>query len=61
MSERVTIVDIDIPFGKMVGLIIKWTLASIPAMIIVSIIFMLIAALFSGVLAGVGSLLDFGF
>jgi hypothetical protein len=65
MNERVTLVDINIPFGRMVAIIIKWTLAAIPAMIlvsiIVSIIFALLTVIFGGLLAGAGSLLDFGF
>ncbi len=45
MNEKVTVVDIDIPFGRMVIFIVKWTLASIPAMILLSIIFGVLAAL----------------
>ena len=56
MNERVTLVDIDIPFGRMVAIIIKWSLASIPAMIILWILFMLVAVLFGGLLGGIGSL-----
>ena len=38
MDNRVIVVDLDIPFGKMVWFMVKWTLASIPAMILVSLI-----------------------
>ena len=41
MSEEVIVTDIRIPFGSMVVLILKWTLASIPAMIILVILGML--------------------
>jgi hypothetical protein len=46
--HRVTIADIQIPFWRMVVILIKWTLAAIPAVIIVSIIFGLIGALIGG-------------
>jgi hypothetical protein len=42
--HRVSIADIDIPFWRMVAIIIKWAFASIPAVIIISIIFMIIGA-----------------
>lgn len=56
MNERVTIVDIDIPFGKMVGIILKWSLASIPAMILLWAIIMIVLAIFGGILGGIGSM-----
>ena len=31
---RVQIIDVDMPFASMVGFMIKWALASIPALII---------------------------
>lgn len=46
--HRVAIADIQIPFWRMVAIIIKWTLASIPAIIIVSLIFMIIGAVVGG-------------
>ena len=46
--HRVAIADIDIPFWRMVGIIIKWTFAAIPAMIILSIIFGIIGAVIGG-------------
>jgi len=46
--HRVTIADIEIPFWRMVAIIIKWTLASIPAVIIISIIFGIIGAVVGG-------------
>jgi hypothetical protein len=42
--HRVSIADIDIPFWRMVAIIIKWAFASIPAVIIISIIFGIIGA-----------------
>ena len=46
--HRVAIADIDIPFWRMVAVMIKWTLAAIPAVIIVSIIFGIIGAILGG-------------
>ena len=46
--HRVAIADIQIPFWRMVAIIIKWTLAAIPAVIIISIIFGIIGALVGG-------------
>jgi hypothetical protein len=46
--HRVAIADIDIPFWRMVMIIIKWAFASIPAVIIISIIFGIIGAILGG-------------
>ena len=46
--HRVAIADIDIPFWRMVMIIIKWAFASIPAVIILSIIFGIIGAILGG-------------
>ena len=48
MSEEVIVTDVRIPFGSMVVLILKWTLASIPAMIVLVIL----GTLVGGVIAG---------
>jgi hypothetical protein len=54
--HRVAIADIDIPFWRMVAIMIKWTLAAIPAFIVISIIFGIIGAafglLFGGMMGG---------
>ena len=52
--HRIAIVDIDIPFWRMVAIIIKWAFASIPAVIIISIIFAIIGALLGAVVAMLG-------
>jgi hypothetical protein len=44
---RVTIVDINMPFGSMVAFIIKWTLAAIPAMVILAILGFTLATMFA--------------
>ena len=46
--HRVAIADVDIPFWRMVAIIIKWTIAAIPAVVIVSIIFGIIGAILGG-------------
>ena len=46
--HRVAIADIDIPFWRMVAIIIKWTFAAIPAVIIISIIFGILGAVIGG-------------
>ena len=42
--KPVSIQDIDIPFGSMVWFMVKWAIASIPAAIILTMIFFLINA-----------------
>ncbi|HEX8907069.1 MAG TPA: zinc-ribbon domain-containing protein [Longimicrobiaceae bacterium] len=49
---RVVITGVEIPFGSMVGLILKVMIASIPAYIIMFIFFAVLGALFSSVLVG---------
>jgi len=46
--SEVTVVDVQMPFGSMVVFILKWALASIPALIILVIL----AAVLAGVLGG---------
>ena len=46
----VTVVDLDIPFGRMVAFFVKASLAAIPAAIIVWVILWLIAAVLVGLL-----------
>ena len=46
--QKVSVSDVSMPFGSMVVFILKWTLASIPAMLIVFLVAMVIAGLFGG-------------
>lgn len=48
---QVTVVDVQMPFGSMVVFILKWTLASIPAVIIIAILAFIIATVFGGIFA----------
>ena len=47
--KEVNIVDIKIPFWSMVIFMVKATIASIPAMIILSILVALVAAVFGSI------------
>lgn len=49
-GQRVTVVDIDIPFTRLVGIFIKWGIAAVPATIALSAIFSLIFSLLWGIL-----------
>jgi len=50
--QVVVITDIDIPFGRLVALFIKWALAAIPATIIVSIILMIVMGILGMLFGG---------
>lgn len=52
-DSTVKIVDVDIPFSSMVGLIFKWALAAIPALILLALIGGVISV-FLTVLLGIG-------
>jgi hypothetical protein len=51
--HRVAIADMDIPFWRMVAIMIKWSLAAIPAVIVISIIFGIIGAVFGGIMMAI--------
>ena len=57
-DHRTTITDISIPFGRMIVIILKWMLASIPAMILMYIIMFGIMLIFAGGLGGLTALLS---
>lgn len=50
-EQKVTLVDVDIPFGRMVMIILKWMLASIPAVLLLWLVLGGIALLLG---AGIG-------
>jgi hypothetical protein len=52
--HRVAIANIDIPFWRMVVILVKWSLAAIPATIIMIIIFAIIALIIGGALSMLG-------
>lgn len=53
-NTRVVITDIHMPFMSMVGFMVKWVLASIPAIIILVVFFAMISGLFAGFFLGGG-------
>jgi hypothetical protein len=52
--HRVAIANIDIPFWRMVAILVKWSLAAIPATIILMILFTVIAFVIIGALGWLG-------
>jgi hypothetical protein len=52
----VKVVDLDIPFSQMVVLLVKWAIASIPAVLILFAIVTALGFVFGGLFAGLGSL-----
>lgn len=53
-NSNVVVTDIKMPFLSMVIFMVKWAVAAIPAIIILSILFGIIAALFGGCFGGAG-------
>lgn len=53
-KQEVTIVDIKMPFFSIVIFLVKLAIASIPAFIILSFIFMILGLLFGGIFHGLG-------
>ena len=45
--------DIDVPFWRIVAVLIKWSIAAVPAMIIVAVLYALILAVVGGVTMGI--------
>ncbi len=54
--QRVTVTDLEMNFGSMVVFIIKWAFASIPAFIIISVVFFVILMLLAALGVGAGGL-----
>lgn len=52
-ANPVTIRDIDVPFWRIVTILIKWSIAAIPAAIIVTILYAIIFALVGGITVGI--------
>lgn len=53
-NQQVTVVNIKMPFISMVIFMVKFAIASIPAFLILSVIFGLLAMVFGGVFHGMG-------
>jgi hypothetical protein len=54
LSNRVTVVDIQMPFWSMVVFMVKAAIASIPAIIILTLLAMLISGIFTVMFGGMG-------
>jgi hypothetical protein len=52
--HRIAVVDIDLPFWRMVMILVKWSFAAIPAMIIISIIYTVFFGLIGAALYSFG-------
>lgn len=50
--SEVVVVDVQMPFMSMVAFMVKWTLASIPALIILAVIAAVLAGMFAGLFSG---------
>lgn len=53
-SNLVTIRDIDVPFWRIVMILVKWSIASIPAMIILILLLAVLTAIIGGALSLIG-------
>jgi hypothetical protein len=51
-SNRVTVVDIQMPFWSMVVFMVKAAIASIPAIIILSVLFAIVMTIFTAMFGG---------
>ncbi len=51
-NNRVTVVDIQMPFWSMVVFMVKAAIAAIPAIIILSIFFAIVTAIFTAMFGG---------
>lgn len=49
-SQKVVVTDIEMPFGSMVSFMVKWAIASIPALIILTIIGLIATAFFAAII-----------
>ena len=54
LNNRVTVVDIQMPFWSMVAFMVKAAIASIPAIIILTILFAIVTAIFTAMFGGMG-------
>ena len=50
--SKVVVTDIKIPFGSMVVLMVKWAVATIPALIILSVIGSIIFGVLTALISG---------
>jgi hypothetical protein len=53
--ENYTLVDIKIPFWRLVVIFVKWAIAAIPATIIIVILYVLIIGILAAIFGGLGN------
>lgn len=53
-SNHVVVVDVKMPFMSMVTFMVKWAIASIPAIIILFVIWAIAVAVLGGIFGGMG-------
>lgn len=51
-NHEVTVVDIKMPFWSMVVFMVKWAIASIPALIILALLGVMLAGVLGGLFGG---------
>ena len=51
-SNKVTVVDIDMPFWSMVSFMVKWAIAAIPAILILTFLGFIIVVFLGGLAGG---------
>jgi len=56
MSNEIVVKDIKMSFGSMVVFMIKWSIAAIPAMMILGFIGAMFGLIFGGMFAGLAAL-----
>src|SRR5436853_3732006 len=54
-ENRVAVIDVDMPFGSMVRFMVKWAIASIPALLILTFLTAVFWVSLIGVAASIGS------
>jgi hypothetical protein len=52
--HRIAVVDLDVPFWRIVMILVKWSFAAIPAMIIIGIIYSIIFGIIGVALYSLG-------
>jgi hypothetical protein len=57
-TTRVIIRDIDVPFVRIVTILVKWSLAAIPAIVIAAILYGLLFALIAGLVGNVVAIIN---
>ena len=57
-TNLVTIRDIDVPFFRMVMILVKWSIAAIPAIIIAAILYALLFAVIGGIVGSVVAIIN---